>query len=143
MIWAGGFVLAVALYLIGPDRFFDACLDLVDRFDSVFRTFVAALGVKAYGVIRAAAIGIYVVFVVLAFMASHRGHHGIGALMAVTVALLILVWRPYDLYPAPIGRWIVALILAVAGAVAMTQRLAASPPRRNGPPPPYPPGGRA
>jgi hypothetical protein len=143
MIWAGGFVLAVALYLIGPDRFFDACLDLMARFDSVFRNFVAALGVKAYGVIRAAAIGIYVVFVVLAFMASHRGHRGIGALVAVTVVLLILVWRPYDLYPAPISRWIVALILAVAGAVVMTQRLTASLPRRNGPPPPYPPGGHA
>jgi hypothetical protein len=143
MIWAGGLVLAVALYLIGPDRFFDACLDLMDEIDSVFHNLVVALGAQTRGVIRALAIAIYGVFAVLAFMASHRGHRGIGALVVVTATLLVLVWRPYDLYPAPISRWIVALVLVVAGAVVMTQRLTAAPTRRDGPPPPYPPGGRA
>jgi uncharacterized membrane-anchored protein len=142
MIWAGGFVLAVALYLIGPDRFFDACLDLMDGIDTAFRTLVAALGAQTRGVIRAFAIALYVVFAVLAFMASQRGQRGIGALVVVTAVLLILVWRPYDLYPAPISRWIAALVLVVVGAVVMTQRLAAMPSPRNGSPPPYPPGGR-
>ncbi|MDR3531345.1 MAG: hypothetical protein P4L90_12435 [Rhodopila sp.] len=140
MIWIGGFVLAVALYLIGPDRFFDACLDLIDGIDAAVHNIVAALGAQAYGVIRAFAIAIYAVFAVLAFLAAQRGHRGSGALVVVTTVFLILVWRPYALYPAPIGRWIAALILAVVGAVVMTQRLTASPPRREGPPPPYPPG---
>jgi hypothetical protein len=143
MIWAGGLVLAVALYLIGPDRFLDACLDLIDGFDDAFRSLVARLGAQAYGVIRASAIAIYVVFAVLAFMASNRGHRGMGALVVVTAVFLIFVWRPYDLYPAPISRWIAALVLAGVGAVVMSQRLAAPPLRREGPPPPYPPGGRA
>jgi hypothetical protein len=142
MIWVGGFVLAVALYLIGPDRFFDACLELIDGIDTAFRTLVAALGAKTYGVIRAFAIAIYVVFAVLAFLASQRGQRGIGALVVVTAVLLVLVWRPYDLYPAPISRWVAALVLVVVGAVVMTQRLAATPLRRDGSPPPYPPGGR-
>ena len=142
MIWVGGFVLAVALYLIGPDRFFDACLDLIDGIDAAFRNLVAALGAQTYGVIRAFAIAIYVVFAVLAFMASQRGQRGIGALVVVTAVLLILVWRPYDVYPAPISRWVAALVLVVVGAVVMTQRLTAMPSPRNGPPPPYPPGGR-
>ena len=33
MIWIGGLVLAVALYLIGPDRFLDACLTIEDLVD--------------------------------------------------------------------------------------------------------------
>ena len=143
MIWAGGFVLAVALYLIGPDRFFDACLDLIDQIDGAFRTLVATLGVQAYGVLRALAIAVYVVFAVLAVLASQRGHRGFGALVVVSVVFLMLVWRPYDAYPAPISRWIAALILAVAGAVAMTKRLTMPSFRRDGAPPPYPPGGRA
>ena len=142
MIWVGGFALAVALYLIGPDRFFDACLNVIDNIDAAFRNLVAALGAKTYGVVRAFAIAIYVVFAVLAFMASQRGRSGIGALVVITAVVLILVWRPYDLYPVPLGRWIVALVLVVFGALVMTQRLTALPPPRNGPPPPYPPGGR-
>ena len=143
MIWAGGLVLAAALYLIGPDRFFDSVLSLIDRIDDAFRALVAALGVQAYGVIRALAIAIYAVFAVLAFMASQRGHRGIGALMVVSVVFLILVWRPYDFYPAPISRWLAALVLVATGAVVMTQRLSAAPRRQDGPPPPYPPGRRA
>ncbi|MGD0103774.1 MAG: hypothetical protein ABSC06_07020 [Rhodopila sp.] len=143
IIWVGGFVLAVALYVIGPDRFFDACVNLIDEIDGAFRTLVAMLGAQTYAVVRALAIAIYVVFAVLAVLASQRGHRGVGALMVVTAVFLILIWRPYDGFPAPISRWIAALALVVVAAVVMTQRLTASPLRRDGPPPPYPPGGRA
>lgn len=140
MIWVGGLVLAVALYLIGPDRFFDVCLVLIDGIDAVFRNLVVELGAQTYGVVRAFAIAIYVVFAVLAFLASQRGRRGFWALIVVTAAFMVLVWRPYAVYPAPIGRWIAALVLVVIAAAAMTQRLTMMPPRRNGPPPPYPPG---
>jgi predicted anti-sigma-YlaC factor YlaD len=142
MIWAGGLVLAAALYLIGPDRFFDACLNLMDSIDAAFHALVVALGAQTYSVIRALAIAIYVVFAVLAFMASQRGLRGIGALVVVSAVLLILVWRPYDFYPVPLDRWLAALILVVVGAAVMTQRLSAPEERRDGPPPPYPPGRR-
>jgi hypothetical protein len=139
MIWIGGVVLAVALYLIGPDRFIDVCLVLIDGIDAVFRNLVAELGAQTYGVVRASAIAIYVVFAVLAFLASQRGRRGFWALIVVTAAFMLLVWRPYAVYPAPIGRWIAALVLVVIAAATMTQRLTVTPPRRNGPPP-YPPG---
>ncbi len=141
-IWGGGFVLAVSLYLIGPDRFFDVCFAVIDLIDAAFRNLVMALGAQTYGVIRAFAIAIYVVFAILAVLASQRGHRGVGALVVVTIVLLMLVWRPYAIYPAPISRWMAALALVVVGAVAMTQRLTREPNRGNGfPPPPYPPGG--
>lgn len=142
MIWIGGFVLAVALYLIGPDRFFDACVNLVDGFDNAVRNLIATLGAQTYGAVRALAIAIYVVFAVLAFLASQRGHRGFGAWVVVTGVFLVLVWRPYDIYSAPIGRWISALVLVVAGAAIMTHRLTVPLLRRDGPPPPYPPGNR-
>src|SRR5476651_1757625 len=136
MIWIGGVVLAVALYLIGPDRFFDVCLVLIDEIDAVFRNLVAALGAQTYGVVRAFAIAIYVVFAVLAFLASQRGHRGLWALIVVTATVMVLVWRPYAVYQAPISRWIAALVLVVIAAVIMTQRLTATPMRRDGPRPP-------
>ena len=140
-IWGGGFVLAVMLYLVGPDRFIDVCLAVIDAIDAAFHNMLLALGAQTYGVVRAFAIAIYVVFAVLAVLASQRGHRGFGALVVVTAVFLMLVWRPYSVYAAPISRWIAALALVVAGAVMMTQRLTVPPPRRNGPPPPYPPGG--
>jgi hypothetical protein len=143
MIWIGGLVLAVALYLIGPDRFFDAVLNLGDTIDAAFRNLVAMLGAQTYSVVRALAIALYVVFAVLALLASQRGHRGLGALLVVSAVYVILVWRPYDTFPAPISRWIAALVLVVVGAVVMTQRLTVPPFVRDRPLPPYPPGGRA
>src|ERR1700740_450229 len=141
MIWAGGFVLAVALYLIGPDRFFDASLDAIDAITTTFHDLLAALGAKTYGLIRACAIAGYAVCAGLAILASQRGQRGIGALAVITAVTLVLVWRPYSLYPAPLPRWLVVLALVLTGAVAMTRRLSVPPPRRDAPPP-YPPGGR-
>ncbi|HEY2133864.1 MAG TPA: hypothetical protein VGH36_12975 [Acetobacteraceae bacterium] len=140
MIWAGGVVLAVALYLIGPDRFFDTIVASIDAIDAAVRDFFAALGVRTYGVIRALAIAIYAVFVVLAILASQRGHRGFWALVVVSVVFMMLIGRPFGGYPAPPSRWIAALALVVIAAAVMTQRLTTPPARRNGPLPPYPPG---
>lgn len=139
-IWTGGFVLAAVLYVVGPDRFLDAILTAVDSIDAAFRTMLAAMGAQVYSVVRALAIAIYVVFLVLAFAAARRGLRASGAIVTVTIVLLILVWKPWGYYPAPLTHWIAALALVVAGAIVMTQRLIAPP--RQGPPPPYPPGGR-
>jgi hypothetical protein len=140
MIWIGGFVLAVALYMIGPDRFLDACLGLIDGIDAVFRNLVIELGAQTYGVVRALALALYVVFAVLAVLASQRGHRGFWALIVVTGLFMMLIWRPFGVYPAPLNRWLAALILVGIAAVIMSQRLTVKPLRRNGPLPPYPPG---
>lgn len=140
MVWIGGLVLAVALYLLGPDRFFDSFVTMIDGIDAAFRNLVAELGLKTYGAVRALAIAMYAVFGVLAFLAARRGHRGIFALMVVSVVFLMLVWRPWGLYPAPLSRWMAALALVVVAAIIMTQRLTAAPHRPRAPLPPYPPG---
>jgi hypothetical protein len=141
MIWIGGFVLAVALYLVGPDQFIDAVWALTDRIDAAFRDLVAQLGARSYGVVRAFAIAIYVVFAVLCVLASRRGHHGLWPLIVVTAVFFMLTGHPFDADSAPLSRWIVALVVVVIAAVMMTQRVTAAPPTRGGSlPPPYPPG---
>ena len=140
MIWIGGIVLAVALYAVGPDRFIDACWNLLDSIDTVFRDLVAQFGERAYGVVRAFTIAIYVVFAVLCVLASRRGQSGLWPLIVVSMVFLMLTWRPFSFYPAPLGRWMASLILVVVAALIMTQRLMASPLRGPGPLPPYPPG---
>jgi hypothetical protein len=125
MIWISGLAL---------------CLVAVDAVDAAFRHVVSTLGAQVFGVVRALAIALYVVFAVLAVLASGRGQGGIGALVVVTLVDLILLWRPFDVYPAPLGRWIIALALVLAGAIVMTQRLLGPPRPARGPY--YPPPGR-
>jgi hypothetical protein len=141
MIWIGGLLLAAAIYVVGPDQFLDVCLALIDAVDAAFRQLVQNLGAQVYGVIRALAIALYVVFAVLAFLAAQRGQRGVWALIVVTFTFLFLVWRPYDAYPASVSRWIIAFGLVLFASILMTQRLMA-PPRRDVPPwpPRMPPG---
>ncbi len=139
MIWIGGIVLAVALYLIGPDRFLDALLNLFDTVDMAFHNLAFVLGAQAYGVVRALALALYVVFAVLAVLASQRGHRGFWPLVIVSALFLMLVWRPYEGGFAPISRWCAALVMVLIGAVLMSQRLTSPPPGAVGPPP-YPMG---
>ncbi len=141
-IWLGGLILAAAIYGIGPDRFLDACVTLIDAADTIFREVLITLGTRAFVAVRALTIALYAVFVVLAVLSSRRGQRGIWALIVVTLTVLILVWRPYAGYPAPAGRWIVALVLVLTSAVVMSQRLMRPPPRPGPwmmPPSPRPP----
>jgi hypothetical protein len=136
--WIGGAALAVLLYVIGPDRFIDACLNLFDTIDMAFRHLAFIFGAQAYSVVRALAIAFYIVFAILAVLSSQRGMGGIGGLVVVTFIALLLVWRPY-VDPAPASHWLLMLALVLVGAVTMTQRLLA--PVRRPMPPPFPPGG--
>jgi len=146
MIWVGGLVLAAALYAIGPDRFLGTFLDLIDRIDFAVRDLVFVLGAQAYGVVRALAIAIYVVFAAFAILAGRRGHRSFWAVVAVSLTFLMLVWRPYTEAPASISRWFASLILVTIAAVIMTQRAMtplvgpASRMPGPGPYPPFPPG---
>ncbi len=133
MIWIGGLVLAAAIYVVGPDQFLDVCLTVLDLIDDWIRRLVLTLGAQIFGVVRALAIALYVVFAVLAFLAAQRGRRGIWALIVVTVTFLMLVWRPYSEFPVPVGRWVIAFTLALVAAIVMTQRLLAPPPGPGGP----------
>ena len=50
MIWIGGLVLAVVLYLVGPDNFLAATLALTNGLDELVRRLVYSLGAQVFGV---------------------------------------------------------------------------------------------
>lgn len=136
IIWIGGLVLALVLYWVGPDSFVTACLDLLAALDNAFNAFLSFLGTQAFNVVRAAAIAIFIVFLVLAFMAASKGLRAGWALVIVPITFLILVWGPVSTMTGSISRWFAALLLVIIGGVVMTQRLLAPPPPARMPPPP-------
>ena len=136
IIWIGGLVLALVLYLIGPDSFVTACLDLLAALDDAFHAFLSFLGTQAFNVVRAAAIAIFIVFLVLAFLAASKGLRAGWALVIVPITFLMLVWGPTSAMTGSISRWFAALVLVIISGGVMTQRLLAPPPPARMPPPP-------
>lgn len=123
MIWIGGGVLALLVYLAGPDTFLAGVWGFLDGLEAGFHAVLAFLGAQAFDVVRAAAIAIYIVFLVLGAIAIHRGIKAVGAMIAVTLGFIILVWRPDQGAYVSSTRWLAALTLAIIGAVVLTQRL--------------------
>jgi hypothetical protein len=123
LIWIGGGVLALLVYLAGPDAFLSNVWGVLDNLEDSFRRVLAFLGTQAFDVVRAAAIAIYIVFLVLGGLALHRGVRAIGVLIFVSLAMLLLVWRPHEASYVSSTRWLAALSLSLIGAVVLTQRL--------------------
>ena len=119
-IWLGGAILMMALYLVGPQQFIQQCEAFLTQFWIFIGDLIDALTERAFDVVRAAALALYVVFVVLALMAGHRGLRSGGALFTVTIVFLLLVGTHWY---APATRWFSAALIAGVGAVVMTGRL--------------------
>jgi hypothetical protein len=126
-IWVGGILLMVALYLIGPQHFIRACEEFFGQFWSFIGQLIDVLMQRAFDAVRAAAIGLYVVFVVLALLAGHRGIRSGGALFVVTVLFALLLGTGW--YSSTTG-WFSAALVACIGALVMTGRLLRQPPMR-------------
>jgi hypothetical protein len=125
LVWIGGIVLMAALYWIGPQDFIQACEAFVTRLWWFLADLIDTLAARAFDALRAAAIALYAVFLVLTVLAHRRRLHGGGAWFIVTVLFLLLVGtRWYD----PGTRWFAAAVLAGVGAGVMTGRLLHPPP---------------
>jgi hypothetical protein len=125
LIWIGGVVLMAALYLIGPQDFIRACEQFVAQFWWFIGDLIDTLMARAFDAVRAAAIALFVVFVVLAILAHRRGLRSGGTLFIVSVLFVLLVeTRWYE----PGTKWFSAAVLAGAGAAVMTARLLHPPP---------------
>lgn len=124
LIWIGGGALMAALYLIGPQDFIQACEAFLSRMWWFVGDLVEALSARALDAVRAAAIALYAVFVVLALLAHGRGLRSGGALFVVSVLFLLLVGTHWY---EPGTRWFSAAVLAGVGAAVMTGRLLHTP----------------
>jgi hypothetical protein len=119
-IWLAGIVLMVLLYIVGPQNFIHACEAFFQQFWWYIGSFIDVLMERAFDAVRAAAIALYVVFVVLALLAGRRGFRGGGALFVVSVLFFVMVGtRWYDQGT----KWFIAAVVAGVGALVMTNRL--------------------
>ena len=127
LIWIGGVVLMVAVYAIGPQHFIAASEAFLIATGRVVSGLIDTLMWRGFELMRAAAIALYVVFMVLAVLAMRRGLRAGGMLLGVSVVFLLLVrtdW--YD----PSTKWLAAVVLTAIAAASMTKRLVhAMPPR--------------
>ena len=123
LVWIGGAVLAVLVYVIGPDHFLTGLWGILDNVEAAFHALLSFLGTQAFNVVRAVAIALYILFLVLGVIALQKGVRSVGALIVVTLGFLILVWRPDAASYVSTSRWLTALLLAIVGAVVLTQRL--------------------
>jgi len=127
LIWLGGIALAAGIYAIGPEQFLTWCETVVTNFAHFIDDLVSTLMWRAFELMRAAAIALFVVFLVLTVIAMQRGMRMGGMLLVVSIAFLLLVrtdW--YD----PGTKWFAAAVLAAVGAGVATKRLLHAPPPR-------------
>ena len=127
LIWLGGIALAAVVYAIGPEQFLTWCATVISDFAHFIDEVVATLMWRAFELMRAAAIALFVVFLVLTIMAMQRGMRMGGMLLVISIVFLILVrtdW--YD----PGTKWFAAAVLAAVGAGIATKRLLHAPPPR-------------
>ena len=132
-VWLVGALLALGAYLIGPDRFlhgaFGVLFDLQAMFENLhaaLQTVLAGLTVEAFELIRALAIGLFVVFLALGVIAARRGLRARAALVILTALYLLLLYPALDGYYVSSAHWMGAFLLAAVGALVMTRRLTAS-----------------
>jgi len=125
LMWVGGAALAVLLTVAGPGAV-TAMLDrTLPRLIDAAALLLVPTSLAAREAVRGCAIAGFVLFIVLCVLARRRGLSSMGAAVAVTVLLLLLVGAPRDWdHAVQGGRWLVALILTVAAAALMTRRLA-------------------
>jgi predicted membrane-bound spermidine synthase len=123
LIWAAGVVLALIVYVIGPDRFVFASFDLLAQLWWKLQDALRNISIAAFDFVRALAIGLYFVFVALTVLAIHRGGRGRGALVAVSLVFALLVWNAAGDGFGAHASWMAALALAGAGALTTTRRL--------------------
>jgi len=119
-IWAGGVVLMILIYLFGPEHFLTVVTQAITDALRWVSDLVDALVQRAFEVVRAAAIALYAVFVVLAVLSMSRGARAGGLLFVVSVVFFLLVRT--DWYE-PGTKWLAALVLTAIAAVTQTQRL--------------------
>ena len=121
VIWLAGLVLAVLAYVVGPDRFMDTVWTVLWDFQATLTRLAASFATVSFDLVRAAAIGLFIVFVLLCLIAIRRGLRGWMALILVSFTYLSTVGS--SSYEESRGGWFMGFLLALGGATAMTTRL--------------------
>lgn len=123
LVWLGGIVLAAVLYVAGPAFFVGTVLVAVNEVGRVVADSITFLSVQSFELVRAVAIALFAVFLVLGAIAGQRRIRGAGMVGVTVLFVGLLTLGGYE------SRfcWLAALVVAGAGALHMTQRLLGRP----------------
>ncbi len=127
LVWLAGAALAVLAYAVGPDRVVAVTFDAFHWASFYLDQLVHNLTTATLEALRAAAIGLFAVFVGLSLLAIRRGAQGPGGLIVVAIIFLLLVWGAEGTNPAANLRWALALLLAALAALGATRRMTSPP----------------
>lgn len=119
-IWAAGIVVALIAYATDPGALWDSALDLLAAAIAATDRLVRNLSLFGSDVVRALAIGLFVVFVALSLIAIRQGGKARMALLCVSTVFLLLL---RDGGASSNGRWVAAFALAAVAALVMTTRV--------------------
>lgn len=124
IVWFVGAVIALTIYALDPGSLFVMLAELVETVQSHTMDLLATLGVRLENLIRASAIALYFVFIVLGFLALRSGLKAKAALLVVSGVFFMLVGSPGGWgVPDNGGHWGAACLLSGAGALTMTRRI--------------------
>lgn len=130
-IWLGGIALALLIYTIGPDTFVWSIQSFLDNVGPAVANLLARLTMMSFDLVRALAIALFAVFLVLSVVALRRGVPVRLLMVCIVVGFLALVQRSgfvgYSDYYSH-KSWLGAFAVAAFGAVLMTRRLLDRPP---------------
>jgi hypothetical protein len=120
LIWIGGILVALLAYAAGPGALLNATLDQIAAGIATIQRLIGGLSAFGSDVVRALAVGLFVIFAALAVLAIRQGGKGRMALFSVS-AVFVLLLR--DGGAASNGNWVAAFALAATGALVMTARV--------------------
>ena len=90
LVWLGGIVLTALIYVAGPGHFIFAVTSALSQAEWAVGNAVAYLSWRAFDLVRAAAIALFVVYLVLGILASQRGL-GRGGMVGISVLFVVLI----------------------------------------------------
>lgn len=125
LVWVLGILLTAFLYVTGPEHFLEGIWRLLDHLFDGLGAAIAALIDRGFDLIRALAVGLFVVFVILAVMAAQRGLPSKGALILLSLLYFVFLAPVLQGGVVSANRWFGAFVLAAIGAAIMTRRLTA------------------
>ena len=120
-IWMLGLVVALLAFELGSNHFLATLAAISNQAFALIEQWTYDLSRSAAEFVRAAAIGLYVVFVALSLLVLRQGGRARTALVVVSLVFYFLVGGTD--FDASNSRWFSAFILAGIAALIMTARL--------------------
>lgn len=126
LIWVLGAIVTLVAYQLGPNHLLATIIDALAISWTQLERWLYDLSHASLELVRAAAIGLYVVFAALSILVLRAGGRARTALIVISGLFFLLVWGGD--FTVSNDRWFAAFVLVAVGASLMTKRLSKHPP---------------